>query len=407
MTASESAVAEDAPPFPFGDWGFALAPEYADARAAGAPAVRVTTANGDRAWLVTRYDLARRVLGDPRMSLTAALDPDAPRQEPLPLRAPEGTGDIVTALKDAGLHKVVADALGPRAVKLHREWTADHARHLLDALVRDGALADLRAGLTLRLPFAVSCRVLLGDLREDELSRLNGWADAALSWGPGFSRHGLGDVATAQDEIYRFFLRRLPELVAAPGDHLVRKVAAPGVLDPRDLAVFGVSMFLAGYRTSSSFLSGALVTLLRHPQAVRAVRDDPGLVPATAEELLRFTPMATGGAKRLATEDVDLDGLVIRAGELVLVSLEAANHDPDAFPEPDVFAPGRDAPGQLGFGHGTHFCPGNRLARMQIEAVVGALAERSPALRLAVPADDLRWTEGAGFRTPLAIPVTW
>ncbi|MWK38386.1 cytochrome P450 [Actinomadura sp. J1-007] len=349
------AGAEAGLPFPFGDWGFDLAPQYARVRAARAPACPVRTVNGDPAWLITRYDLARRVLADPRLSLSAALRPEAPRQEPLPIRLPEGTGDIVTTLNKAGLHHVVADALGPRAVKRHQEWINEQARHLLDALA--GPPADLRAGLALRLPFALTRRLLLGDLHQAELVRLNQWADAILSWGPGLSRYATADLAAAQEHIYRFFLHRLPDLAAGSGDHLLKRIAAPGVLDQRDLAVFAASMFLAGYRTSASFLAGALVTLLRHPDALRAVRDDPALVPATAQELLRYTPMATGGVKRLAMREVDLDGLVIKAGDLVLVSLEAANHDPAAFPDPDTFTPGRDASGHLGFGHGSHFCP--------------------------------------------------
>ncbi|MEV5576177.1 cytochrome P450 [Spirillospora sp. NPDC052269] len=407
MSVSESTASEGALPFPFGDWGFEVAPRYSEVREDPAPARRVTTVNGDPAWLVTRYDLARRLLGDPRLSLTAALEPDAPRQEPVPLRASEGTGDIVTTLKAAGLHRMVADVLGARTVRLLQEWTNEQAVLLLDELVRNGAPADLWDGLARRLPSAVVGRALIGELDADDLARLNAWADVILSWGPELSPYSNADMSAAQEETYQFFLGRLPELTAAPGDHLVKQVAAGGALDPRDLAILAVSMFLAGYRTSSSFLGSALVTLLRHPGVLRAVRDDPELVPQTVEELLRFTPMATGGAKRLATEDIDLDGLAIKAGELVLVSLEAANHDPGAFTEPDAFTPGRDTPGHLGFGHGTHFCPGNRLARMQLEAAVGALAARSPALRLAVPAQDLRWTEGAAFRMPRAIPVTW
>ncbi|MFC6929021.1 cytochrome P450 [Actinomadura yumaensis] len=394
------------PAYPFGDWGFELTPQHTAARAAPAPACRVTTVTGDPAWLVTRHEVAVRALSDPRLSMPAALAPGAPR-EPLPLRGPEGTGDVVTELKQAGLHQVVADALGPRTVRRHQDWTTEQARLLLGTLVRGGPPADLHAGLALRLPFAVACRTLLGDLETDELTRLNTWADAALSWGPGLSRYELADLSTAQEKIYRFFLRRLPDLTTGPGDHLLAKISAADALDQRDLVVFAVMMFMAGYRTSASFLAGAIVTLLRHPDTLSAARADPELIPAIVEELLRYTPMATGGAKRLATADTDLNGLEIKAGELVLVSLEAANHDPAAFSHPDTFNPGRDTSGHLGFGHGAHFCPGNRLARMQIHAMVTALADHSPALRLAVPPHDLRWVNGAAFRTPQAIPVTW
>lgn len=398
-----------APPFPFGDWGFDLAPGYTRVRAAAEPACPVTTVTGDRAWLVTRHDLARRLLGDPRLSLTAALEPQAPRMEPIVLRAPNGTGDIITLLKQVGLHRVMTEALGPRATREHRPWAREQAERMLAETIHRERSGDLLAGLSLRFPFAVVCRILLGEVDERDLSRLNDLAATHLSWGPPHSQNRVEELIEAGAEIYYYFLRHLPELLAAPGEHAIKRLAAPNVLEPADLAVFATLMFLAGYRTSVSFLSNAMITLLRHPDALAAVRADPALVPTAVEELLRFTPMATGGAKRLVMADIDLDGptsMAIRAGELIIVSLEAANRDPHAFADPETFDPARDGPAHLGFGFGAHFCPGNRLARMQIEIIVRLLADHRPALRLSVPTTQLRWHRGAAFRMPYAIPVS-
>lgn len=395
------------PDFPFGDWGAELSPRYAELRTDAAPVHRVTTVTGDRMWLITRYDLARQVLSDPRMSLTAALDPDAPRQEPVPQRGPEGTGDAMTALRQSGLHAHLVDVLGPRSVRAHQAWTQRQADTMLAELVRPGHSADLVSGLTLRLPYAVTCRLLLGDLSPDDFHQLNHWCDIALTWSPPFSDRTLEELSAAGADIYGFFLHRLPSLCAAPGPHLIKRLADARTLPDADLAVVASMLLLAGYRTAATFLGGALATLLRHPQAMHALRQQPAQSGRAVEELLRFTPMATGAVKRMATQDVDLDGTTIEAGQVVLVSLEAANRDPRIFSRPDIFDVDRPHRPHLAFGHGKHYCPGNRLARMQITAALRALTASTPMPRLAVAPDQLSWQQAAAFRRLHALPVTW
>ncbi|MGD9482391.1 cytochrome P450 [Streptomyces sp. TRM70308] len=401
------------PAFPFDDWGLVLSPVYAELRDAGGPAHRVRTVTGDLAWLVTRHDVARTVLGDPRFSLTAALEPDAPRQEPVQPRADNTRGDGMAALTDAGLRDLFADALNPRGVRAHRAWTHRVARDLLARLVADGPPGDLQSGLARPLTFAVACRVLLGDLSPREGERLNAWCDTVLVW-RGRPR---SEIQAALNDLHAFFLRRAPELAARAGQSVVARAARArtgdgGRLDPDGLAEFATLMLVAGYRTAASFVANALVTVVSEPGALSAVRGSAAGGPAVVEELLRHTPMSTGGVKRVATEDVRLGGLTVRAGECVLVSLEAANHDPRAYPRADRFEPGRFAADgrprpHLGFGHGVHRCPGNALARMQLAVVVEELAALERPLRLTVPPDRLPWRADVAFRIPQAIPVTW
>ncbi|GHJ37773.1 cytochrome P450 [Streptomyces sp. TS71-3] len=362
---------------------------------------------GDRVWLATRHDVVRKLLADPRLSMTAALEPDAPRQEPVPLRAESGSGDSLARLREAGLHQLIADGMGLRAVRRHEEWTRRRAEDIMAGLIAQGPPADLTPGFAGRLPFAVACRTLLGPLDEEARVKLDGWGDVILTW----RGHTPEAGTSAINSVHRFFLEHLPYLVRAPGEHLVKRLARAGRggrLHAEDLAELAALFYIAGYRTSSSFLANALVTLARHPKALAALRRDPALVPAAVEELLRYTLMATGGAKRVATHDVVIDGMTVRAGECVLLSLESANHDASAFPDPDRFDPSRTDGAHLGFSHGKHHCPGNRLARMQLAAVVGALAGRAaPELRLTVPADRLQWRRDVAFRIPEGVPVTW
>ncbi|GLW06868.1 cytochrome P450 [Microtetraspora sp. NBRC 13810] len=403
---------EAPPPFPFQDWSCEISPRYRRIRDDPAPARRVVTVTGDRVWLAGRYDVARRVLADPRMSLSAAMAPGAPRQEPILLRTDGARGDVLATLRDRGLTRVMRDALGPRAMRRHRPWAYRTAGALIDGLVRGGPVADLYDGLALPLAFATAGRVLLGEHGEGDRRELDAWCDIVLT----FTGHDAGEMNAAVGEIYGFFLRRLPEMVAGQGCHLVRSLARArgpgGRLTEGELAEAASLFLVAGYRTSASFLGNALVTLLRHPGVLAAVGRDPALVPAAVEELLRYTPMSTGGAKRVATRDVELGGMTIGAGECVLVSLESANRDPRAFAAPEAFAPerflpGRGTPAHLGLGHGRHHCPGNRLARLQLETLLRCLPARLPALRLAVPVEELAWRPGVAFRHPEAIPARW
>lgn len=392
--------------FPFGDWGHEISPHYARLRAARAPLHPVSTVTGDRVWLATRYDVVRRLLSDPRMSMSAALQPSAPRQEPLTLRADAGSGNSIAKLQEAGLHHLVADSLGLRAVRRHRAWTLRQAEERVADLIAREPPVDLCPPLAVDLPFALACRALLGPLDASAKAQLNAWCDTILTW----RGHTPQEQQGAINAVHEFFVDRMPHLVDAPGDHLVRRVAQAddgGRLGPDDLAELASLMLIGGYRTSSSFLVNALVTLASHPQALAAVQAEPALIPAAVEELLRYTAMATGGAKRVATADVEIDGMTVKAGECVLMGLESANRDAAAFPDPDRFDPSRTGRPHLGFSHGSHHCPGNRLARMQLEAVLRALVGHNLQPRLAVPAGQLPWRPDVAFRIPGAVWVTW
>lgn len=393
--------------YPFHDWSQELSPRYAQLRASDAPVCPVVSeGTGDPLWLVTRYATAVKLLEDSRFSSEAAQASGAPRQEPVELRAPGTRGDAIAMLREAGLRSVLADGLGPRAVRRHQKWIHEYAETLIGELVDREGTFDLAREFAEPLSSAVVSRTLLGELTSDERARLVGWADTGLR----FCGATHEEQVRAFTEMHRFFLEHARRLAAGPGEHLLKHIAeAPtpaGPLSDEALAEAAELLVVAGFPTSSGFLCGALITLLRHPESVQELHTHPDRVPSAVEELLRYTPLSTGSVKRMATEDLEIDGVRIKAGEVVMVSLEAVNHDPDAFEDPDVFRPGREGPMHFGFGRGRHFCPGNRLARCVIEATVRAVARR-PGLRLAVAPEEISWHEGLFFRRPRAIPATW
>src|SRR5205814_9680423 len=136
----------------------------------------------------------------------------------------------------------------------------------------------------------------------------------------------------------------------------------------------------------------AVLLLLRHPDQLAALRENPARIPAAVEELVRCTPLSNGlAAIRIALEDVELGGVVVRAGEAVLPLTASANRDGRAFTEPERLDLTRATNPHLAFGHGIHHCLGAQLARIELRAGIAAVLRRFPGLRLAAGYEDLRW----------------
>jgi cytochrome P450 len=148
-----------------------------------------------------------------------------------------------------------------------------------------------------------------------------------------------------------------------------------------------------------------LLTLLREPGLLTAVRTDPARLAPAIEEFLRYEPPAPVVLRRFPVEDITIGGVPVPRGETVLLVVGAANRDPEAFPAPDEVNPDRPG-GHLTFGHGIHYCLAASLARVELEVALGTVVRRFPALRLAVPADDIRWRPSFRTRGLVALPVT-
>jgi biflaviolin synthase len=149
-------------------------------------------------------------------------------------------------------------------------------------------------------------------------------------------------------------------------------------------------------------------TLLTHPRLWDRVRAEPALLPRAVEELLRFIPHKNGlGQPRIATEDVEVGGVLIRAGEAVYVSYVTANWDEEVFADPGRVDIDRSEVPHLAFGHGPHYCMAPALARMESEVLLAALVERVPGLRLAVPVEQVPWPTRCLIRGPVELPVAW
>jgi cytochrome P450 len=147
--------------------------------------------------------------------------------------------------------------------------------------------------------------------------------------------------------------------------------------------------------------------LLSAPDQLAALRADPALMPDAVEELLRYLSIPQYGLTRTALREVEVEGRRIREGEVVTISVPAANRDPERFPDPDRLDLTRSAPGHVTFGHGIHQCIGQSLALLEMRLGFTALLDRFPTLRLAIPAEKVEMRADRQIYGVQTLPVEW
>jgi cytochrome P450 len=190
--------------------------------------------------------------------------------------------------------------------------------------------------------------------------------------------------------------------------HIVAKYKETGPENYDELVTLILVIMGAGYGPTASMISNGVLALLEHPDQLEILRADPALFPDAVEETLRFVSVSDLSSMRVAAEDVEIGGQLIRAGDGVVVPNGGANHDPSVFREPAVLDVRREEAGQhLAFGHGIHQCLGGNLTRVELEIAYRVLFTRIPTLRLGVPASEIDSPEKAQLPEIHHLPVAW
>jgi cytochrome P450 len=256
----------------------------------------------------------------------------------------------------------------------------------LDAMAAARRPVDLVDMFALPIPSLVICE-LLGvpyDDRDDFQRRSARQLDLSL---PIPERLELARQARA-------YMQSLVERARVqPGDDILGMLVRDHGAELSDDELIGIAglLLLAGHETTSNMLSLGVLALLRHPDQLAAVRDDPDAVGPAVEELLRWLSIVHTAIPRITTTDVEIAGVHIAPGQLVFASMPSANRDPDFIESPDVLDIRRGAPGHLAFGHGVHHCLGAPLARMEMRIAFPALLRRFPDLTLAEDFADVQF----------------
>jgi cytochrome P450 len=199
--------------------------------------------------------------------------------------------------------------------------------------------------------------------------------------------------------------RRLRTTITKDSASVLAAAAADSGLTDAEVVSNGAILLFGGIETTEGMITNALLHLLEHPEALTEARGDPAYLDAAIEESLRLEP-AAAVVDRYATADTDLARAHINQGDLVRVSISAANRDPAAFPDPDLFDPSRPRQkGQLAFAQGPHVCLGVHLARLEARTGLATILDRLPTLRS--DPDRPARIEGLVFRKPSALRAKW
>ena len=384
-------------------------PTYARLHSA-APVHRVALSDGRWAWLVTRYDDVVAVLRDQRFvkDWRDVMTPEQLAQVP-PI--PEVMRPLSRNMLDADppdherLRTLVSKAFTPRLVERKRERVQAIADALLDE-VEDKGEMELIDDYAFPLPITVIAE-LLGVPAEDR-NRFREWSGAAVSGNK--TQEYVERVLIPYMQVFTDYLRAMfEEKRKNPKDDLisalVRAEESGDKLSEDELLAMVFLLLIGGQETTVNLIGNGVLALLQHPDQLQKLRDDPSLITPAVEELLRYDGPVETSTERFAKEDVVIGGTTIRKGEMILVAIAAADHDPGRFPDPDKLDIARADNKHLAFGKGIHHCLGAPLARMEGQIAIDTLLRRMPNLRLKGSPESLSWRPVLKLRGLQALPV--
>ncbi|MFJ8911255.1 cytochrome P450 [Amycolatopsis sp. NPDC102389] len=371
-------------------------------RAEEDPVSQVKLWDGGTPWLITRYEDVRAILADPRVSVDATWPAfphtnavskarDTTMKTLMQMDAPEHTARRRLLTPEFTVEKMAA--LRPRIQRIVDD--------LVDGMLGGPKPVDLVAAFAVPVPTQVICELLgvpyadRGFFREVARTLVMDEADP-------------GQAIAASEELNAYLERLVVRKSTEPGEDLLSTLAVKqfrtGAMTPREIATLGQLLLVAGHDTTASMIALGTAALLANPDQLDLVRAD---APGAVEELLRYLSITHTEARRVAREDLEIGGTLIRAGEGIIAVKSTANRDPAAFPEPDTIDVRRKARHHVAFGHGRHVCLGAPLARVELEVVYGTLFRRIPTLKSAIPLEKLSFDENAVFYTVRELPVTW
>ena len=377
--------------------------EYAEL-AVAAPVHRIVPPIGEPAWLITGYDEARQALHDPRLVKGEKAQVNMVRG----LLPPEVFAAIGHHMLNSNppdhtrLRRLVTAAFTRRRVEQLAPRIQQITDELLDAMAT-AKQVDLIDAFAYPLPLTVICELLgVPDDRRVEFHRWSSVVVTGVLAGP--------DVFVAASTAMLSYLRELIDAKrTAPADDLLSALVmvrdGQDQLTEDELTSMAFLLLVAGQETTVNLIGNGVRALLTHPEQLALLRAQPHRLPDAVEELLRFDGPLQVATFRLTVEPVEIGGVTIPAGEIVIAGLLAANRDPACTAQPDALDITRTDNPHLAFGHGIHHCLGAPLARLEGRIALGTLLARFPRLRLAVPAEQLTWRPSVLMNGLTALPV--
>ena len=387
---------------------FAAPEEYAQRREE-APISKVKLIGGMEAWWVSRWEEGRAILADRRFSSDR-------RKESFPF--PSNDPTVRERFRSQPPSLIGMD--GADHTKARRALIGEFTLKRLNALrpriqqIVDGFVDDLLASeqrpvdlvqaLSLPVPSLVICELLGAPYADHQYFQVR---TATLLRRTVDSE----ERRRAFDELRGYLDELITRKEAEPGDDLfsrqIEKQRETGTVDHSSLVSMAFLLLLAGHETTANMISLGVVGLLSRPDQLAKITADPDKTPLAVEELLRYFTIVETATSRVATEDVEIGGVTVKADEGIIISGLSANWDPQIFERPDELDLDRGARHHVAFGFGPHQCLGQNLARQELQIVFDTLFRRIPTLRLAVPVDDIEFKTDTNIYGVYELPVTW
>jgi cytochrome P450 len=383
---------------------FAEPAEYEQARDQG-PVTRVRLPSGDETWWVSRWQEGRAVLADTRFSSDR-------RREGFPLilgdketrknfqSQPPSMIGMDGAEHSAARRAVISEFSVKRMAAMRPRIQEIVDGFIDEMLASDERPVDLVGALSLPVPSLVICELLGVPYADHDFFQSRTSTMIRRTTSSEERQRCLREVRAYLDEL-------IGRKMAAPGDDLFSRQIARGAFDRGELVSLAFLLLLAGHETTANMISLGVVGLLEHPDQLAVITSDPSRTPLAVEELLRYFTIVESATARVATEDVEVGGMTIKADEGVIVNGLSADWDPAVFENPGTLDVTRGARNHIAFGFGPHQCLGQNLARLELEIVFNTLFRRIPGLRLAGSVDSLALKTDAGVYGLYELPVTW
>ncbi|MET7841357.1 cytochrome P450 [Streptomyces sp. NPDC005356] len=407
--ASEPSAGEEAPFFPAPrSCPFSAPPKYTEFREAGG-LHKVTIWNGTQHWLATRHEDIRAVLASPSFSADVRM-PEFPLVHS---NQAEHEGGMFLRLDDpehARLRQMLTKEFSVKRTQALRQYLLEVTDELIDGMLAKGGPVDFIQDFALPMPSRAICRILGVPYEDHDVfqEHANSGTDLDVSH---------EERARLQRKAFEYYVSLVERKRHEPADDMISRLLAdhegPDGFAPEMMPGLVALLVGAGHETTANMLGLGTVALLVNPDQRDRLKQHPELAPSTAEEMLRYWSIVSTDPRRVATEDVEIGGQLVRKGEGVIVSLVAGNRDGRAFGAAEGECPadqvdiGRSARHHVAFGFGSHQCLGQNLARVEMQVAWPRLFERIPTLRLAIPESELPFKKNSIVYGLTSLPVEW
>lgn len=368
------------------------------------PVHRINIPPGAQAYAVLGNKVIEQAFGDSRLTKQVENLPDPYRE-----KAADNSLLVIGNLgfadppKHTRLKKPISRSFLPRTVDRLRPRIQDIVDDLIDAFPGSGEI-DLLSSFALPLPLITICEYL--GIPVEDRPLFQEWS-YILSQDP--LQHPEADLKRASREFRDYFTALVAERRTNLRNDLLSELVRArdaGAFNEDELLSTILLLIIAGHKTVANMVGNGTALLLRHPEQLAMLRTNPELVPSAIEEILRYEGSAAWASLRVAAEDMQLGGVHIPKGSFVHLSLSSAGHDSEVYDDPERFDITRSPNHHLSFGHGTHFCVGAPLARIQGEIAFTTLLRRLPQFELAVAPEEIVWVADSSLSRGLeALPI--